>query len=161
MSVLPQWKVQSLQIPCELISSENKRIILGNAVISLPTTHFIEGMVWWNPQLAYLQDEDQAELCACLSSTSTRFWAQLQHRLESFLGGEGVLFSLTAGKWVKKHVHAHEQSKPRVVGTRRQSKGMNPQGLERFRRGAEGKSSLFSVVRWLLGLFTTCKKRTD
>lgn len=46
MSVFPQWKVQSLQIPCELISSENKRIILGKAVISLPATRFIEVSVW-------------------------------------------------------------------------------------------------------------------
>lgn len=44
----------------------------------------------------------------------------------------------------------HNLSPEQSVGARRWRKGMNPQGLEKFRRGAEGKSSLFSVVRWLL-----------
>lgn len=43
----------------------------------------------------------------------------------------------------------HNPSPEQPVGARRQRKGMNPQGLERFREGAEGKSSLFSIVRWL------------
>lgn len=42
----------------------------------------------------------------------------------------------------KSHIHAQEcgaQSQPRASAGTRKSKGRNPQGLERCRRGAEGK----------------------
>lgn len=63
MSTLPLWKVR---IPRELISRENKRVILGKAgiLISLPTAQFAEST------LDSPEGEDGAELCTCLPGTS-------------------------------------------------------------------------------------------
>lgn len=107
MSVLPQWKVQSVHIPCGLIPSrkrkkrkkkkkKNERIIDNFRETCYTSSYdsLCRRISVINPWLVYFVDEDQAELCACLSSTSTRFWAQTwaRHRLESFLRGENILF---------------------------------------------------------------------